>query len=217
RIQQAKQADAGEYPDQLQVRNLDDRAIGPSGVLQRAWPVELPPETEVEQGETEAVRCAEQQEGIHVHGTSSAAGMKASSSLSRSCGTFCGGPQVRRGDSHMRMVARNTISPAASNTSTRTGHSWPSPISPAASVGVATARMVPRAFFRYSTLMPRGIQRIDGGILTSVVSPPMNSARLHRAMACTVPRWLLTRRRWRRVASPRPGASDTIRGPMLEK
>ena len=65
----------------------------------------------------------------------------------------------------------------------------------AAVAGVAVARIVPTAFFRYSTVMPLGIQRIDAGMLTSVVSPPISSARLHSAIACTVLRWLCTRRR----------------------
>ena len=65
--------------------------------------------------------------------------------------------------------------------------------------------------------MPLGIQRIDAGMLASQASPPVNSARLHSAMACTVPRWLVTARRWRSVAMQRPGSSTSMRGAMLEK
>src|SRR5690606_33415063 len=86
-----------------------------------------------------------------------------------------------------------------------------------AKAGVATARIVPTALARYSTCMPRGIQRIDAGRLTSVVRPPTHSARLHRAIACTAPRRLVTRRRWAMVASPWPGRSSTMRGAMPEK
>lgn len=65
--------------------------------------------------------------------------------------------------------------------------------------------------------MPLGIQRIEAGMLTSVTSPPVNSARLHKAMACTVPRWLVTLRRWLMVASARLGFSNVIFGLMLPK
>ena len=65
--------------------------------------------------------------------------------------------------------------------------------------------------------MPFGIQRIDAGMLTSQVRPPTNSARLHNAIACTLPMWLLTLRRCAIDAMPRPGSSDWIRGVMLAK
>jgi len=65
--------------------------------------------------------------------------------------------------------------------------------------------------------MPLGIQRIDDGIVASVTRPPDSSARLHNAIACTVPRWLLTLRRWWIVASQRPGSSTSMRGAMLAK
>src|SRR3546814_19314999 len=40
--------------------------------------------------------------------------------------------------------------------------------------------------------MPLGIQRIDGGRLASIDRPPVSSARLHSAIACTVPMRLAT-------------------------
>ncbi len=83
--------------------------------------------------------------------------------------------------------------------------------------GVATACIGPLALRRYSTVMPRGIQRIDVGRLASVITPATSSARLHRAIACTVPRWLVTLRRWRMVASQRPGSSRVMRGLMVAK
>src|SRR5690606_8540963 len=65
--------------------------------------------------------------------------------------------------------------------------------------------------------MRRGIQRIEGGRLASVIRPATSSARLHMAIACTVPMWLLTLRRWRIVPSQRPGCSMVMRGAMLAK
>jgi len=76
---------------------------------------------------------------------------------------------------------------------------------------------VPVAFFKYSTVMPLGIQRIDGGKVASVMTPAASSARLHSAIACTVPMWLWTRRRSRMRTSQRFGASDTMRGAMVPK
>src|SRR6185437_1627789 len=89
--------------------------------------------------------------------------------------------------------------------------------STAGASGVATACMVPRALARYSTVMPLGIQRIEAGMLASVSMPPLSSARLHSAIACTVPMWLCTRRRSRIAISQRPGASATKRGAMVAK
>jgi len=65
--------------------------------------------------------------------------------------------------------------------------------------------------------MRLGIQRIEGGRLASTMSPPASSARLHRAIACTVPMWLLTRRRCAMRASQRPGSRTVMRGAMLAK
>src|SRR3546814_15334487 len=65
--------------------------------------------------------------------------------------------------------------------------------------------------------MPLGIQRIDGGRLASIAMPPVSSARLHSAIACTVPMWLVTARRWRRLATQRLGYSSSMRGRMLAK
>src|SRR5690606_29195289 len=122
-----------------------------------------------------------------------------------------------RGETHMEMRARNTVSPAVLRASTSTGRTWPSAASTSSASGVATAWIVPVAFFRYSTSMPRGIQRIDGGRLASVISPATGWARWHIAIACTVPMWLVTRRRWWIRPSQRPGSSTVMRGEMLAK
>ncbi len=58
--------------------------------------------------------------------------------------------------------------------------------------------------------MPLGIQRWVSGIDMSSVVPPMSSARLQHAIACTVPRWLWTPHQSGMRASPRPGSSETI-------
>jgi hypothetical protein len=94
----------------------------------------------------------------------------------------------------MVMTARQTSSPASSFISTTAGTSRPGPS--ATSGSVATAWMPPLDFFRYSTVMPLGNQRIDSGIETSVRVPAASSARLHIAMACTVPMWFVTARRF---------------------
>ena len=94
----------------------------------------------------------------------------------------------------MVMVARHTSSPASSFISTSAGTSRPGPSDTAGSV--ATAWMPPADFLRYSTVMPFGSQRIYSGIEISVSVPAASSARLHIAIACTVPMWLVTRRRF---------------------
>ena len=78
-------------------------------------------------------------------------------------------------------------------------------------------RIVPTAFFRYSTDMPLGIQRMSAGMVASVITPAPSSARLHSAIACTVPMWLCTRRRSRMRTSQRPGSSATKRGAIVAK
>ena len=75
----------------------------------------------------------------------------------------------------------------------------------------------PIAFFRYCTFMPFGIQRMSSGIDASVITPAHNSARLHKAMACTLPMWFCMLRRCGMRASQRPGSSATMVGWMLPK
>ena len=82
---------------------------------------------------------------------------------------------------------------------------------------MAVASSVPWALRRYSTAMPLGIQRIEGGRLASTISPPASSARLHMAIAWTVPMWLRTARRSRSVALQQPGSSCAMRGRIEPK
>jgi hypothetical protein len=65
--------------------------------------------------------------------------------------------------------------------------------------------------------MPFGIQRMPSGRLASVMTPATSSARLHNAIACTVPMWLCTRRRSAITASQRPGSSRVIVGAIVAK
>jgi hypothetical protein len=60
--------------------------------------------------------------------------------------------------------------------------------------------------------MPLGIQRMPDGSEASVITPAHSSARLHSAIAWTVPIWLWTRRRSAMVASQRPGSSRVMVG-----
>ena len=107
-----------------------------------------------------------------------------------------GGQALRRGETHIVMTARQTISPARSFTSTRHRHVAPRPFGDLADAS-RWASTSDSAFFRYSTAMPLGSQRIAGGIVISVIVPAASSARLHIAIACTVPMWFVTARRLR--------------------
>ena len=77
--------------------------------------------------------------------------------------------------------------------------------------------MRPLAFLRYFTVMPLGIQRIEGGIETSVARPAVSSAALHSAIACTVPMWFWTLRRCAKAATQRPGSSTSSTAELLAK
>ena len=62
-----------------------------------------------------------------------------------------------------------------------------------------------------------GIQRMLRGHEASVMVPATSSHRLAIAMACTVPMWLVTRRRLRKCASERPGSSTSKTGRIERK
>src|SRR4051794_5740449 len=62
-----------------------------------------------------------------------------------------------------------------------------------------------------------GIQRLSGGMLASARAPIAASSPLQRAMACTVPRWLWTRRRSRMTSSAWCGSITVKRGPMMRR
>ncbi|QNG70706.1 hypothetical protein NIPOLPBK_03948 [Stenotrophomonas maltophilia] len=55
------------------------------------------------------------------------------------------------------------------------------------------------------------------GSEASTISPAVSSARLHIAIACTVPMWLRTLRRSASVPSQRPCSRRVMRGAMLAK
>src|SRR5690606_30005807 len=98
--------------------------------------------------------------------------------------------QVQPSFTFMVICAVKTVLPSVSVTTTGTTlspsllQSTPSPL--------ATAVRSVFALARYSTGMPLGIQRAPAGIDTLVIMPAASSAALHMAIACTVPRWLVT-------------------------
>ncbi len=65
--------------------------------------------------------------------------------------------------------------------------------------------------------MPLGIQRRSGGIVASASAPIAASRPLHSAIACTVPRWLCTPRRFGITSSARFGRISVKRGRMVAK
>src|SRR5687767_291080 len=65
--------------------------------------------------------------------------------------------------------------------------------------------------------MPFGSQRIEAGIETSVIVPAASSARLHIAIACTVPMWFVTPRRFLIETRANPGRNSSKRGLMVAK
>jgi hypothetical protein len=81
----------------------------------------------------------------------------------------------------------------------------------------ATVRTSPSALARYSTVMPRGIQRRPSPTEASHIVPAANSAALQSAMACTVPRWFSTSLRLAKLTSARPGRRSWNTGAMVEK
>ena len=89
------------------------------------------------------------------------------------------------GETYMLMTARTTSLPFVSVTVTGT------PMFSAPAHSVLSSRAVAvtsvSAFARYSMVMPRGIQRMPTGIVTSVHMPAASSQRLPMASACTVP------------------------------
>ena len=96
-----------------------------------------------------------------------------------------------------------------------TGTSWEAPSVTAPTVACASTSV--SAFFRYSTRMPFGSQRIDSGIEISVSVPAAISARLHIATACTVPMWFCTARRFFIDTRAKPGRNSSMRGEMEPK
>jgi len=120
------------------------------------------------------------------------------------------------GDTHIVIDARNTASACSSFTTTWTLYS-PGADQSGVDSGVAMATKPVVAFLRYSTAIPFGIQRCVDGTVTSVIVPPASSAMLHMAMACTVPRWLSTERRFRIRTLQNSGRSSSNRGRMLLK
>lgn len=95
----------------------------------------------------------------------------------------------------MVITARRTMLFSVSITLTLTGISIFSS-NGGISFSSAMARRSVLAFFKYSTVMPVGIQRWVVGMVTSVAVPAASSAILQMAMACTVPMWLRTARRF---------------------
>lgn len=77
----------------------------------------------------------------------------------------------------------------------RDGHADIAGLTPFVLVEPRGWRTSPSALRRYSIVIPRGIQRIVSGIVTSVTMPATSSQRLSIASACTVPRWFSTARR----------------------
>ena len=65
--------------------------------------------------------------------------------------------------------------------------------------------------------MPFGIHRLPAGMLASASAPIAASSPLHSAIACTVPRWLCTRRRSGITSSARSGSMTVNRGRMVAK
>ena len=90
-------------------------------------------------------------------------------------------PHVDHRAEHLRAHGRaRSPSPAAQ----------PSAATTIGCAGNATACSVPRALARYCTCIPFGIQRMPFGSDASTINPAVSSARLHIAIACTVPMWL---------------------------
>ena len=65
--------------------------------------------------------------------------------------------------------------------------------------------------------MPLGIQRLSRGMVASASAPIAASRPLHSAMACTVPRWLWTPRRFLITSSARLGSITVKRGRIEAK
>ena len=65
--------------------------------------------------------------------------------------------------------------------------------------------------------MPFGIQRRSRGIVDSASAPMAASRPLHSAIACTVPMWLCTPRRFGMTSSTWSGSITVNRGRMEAK
>ena len=65
--------------------------------------------------------------------------------------------------------------------------------------------------------MPLGIQRLSAGIVASASAPIAASRPLHSAIACTVPMWLCTPRRFGITSSAWFGRISVNRGRMVAK
>ena len=99
---------------------------------------------------------------------------------------------------------------------TRTGRSRSSPV-PLRRVGLGDAGDVAGRLGGVGDLIPFGIHRLSGGMLTSASAPMAASRPLHSAIACTVPRWLWTPRRLGTTSSTRLGSTTVNRGFTVAK
>src|SRR6185436_561833 len=120
-----------------------------------------------------------------------------------------------RGDTYIEITARTTSLPAASVTVTGTA-TFSAPVHSVLSRrAVAVTSVV--ALARYSMVMPRGIQRMLTGMVTSVHMPAASSQRFPIASACTVRMWFSTARRLRMDTRHNFGCNSRNRGLMVPK